>query len=39
MSESTYNLFQLGRKHLKKGMAAQATVPLEKAKNASPTRR
>ena len=26
MSESTYNLFQLGREHLKKGMAAQATV-------------
>ena len=36
MSESTYNLFQLGREHLKKGMAAQATVPLEKAKKREP---
>ena len=30
MSE-TYNLFQQGRAHLAKGMAAQATVALEKA--------
>src|SRR5215213_5340339 len=31
MSE-TYELFQQGRNHLRKGMAAQATVALEKAK-------
>ena len=36
MSESTYNLFQQGREHLRKGMAAQATVPLEKAKKREP---
>src|SRR6266516_4412002 len=35
MSE-TYNLFQQGRAHLKKGMAAQATVALEKAKKREP---
>ena len=35
MSE-TYNLFQQGREHLKRGMAAQATVPLEKAKRLEP---
>jgi Flp pilus assembly protein TadD len=35
MSE-TYNLFQQGRDHLKNGMAAQATVPLEKAKKREP---
>lgn len=35
MSE-TYNLFQQGRKHLRDGMAAQATVPLEKAKRREP---
>jgi Flp pilus assembly protein TadD len=35
MSE-TYNLFQQGRAHLKRGMAAQATVPLEKAKRLEP---
>jgi Flp pilus assembly protein TadD len=35
MSE-TFDLFQLGRAHLKKGMAAQATVPLEKAKKREP---
>src|SRR5438270_13363266 len=35
MSE-TYNLFQKGRDHLKHGMAAQATVPLEKAKKREP---
>jgi Flp pilus assembly protein TadD len=33
----TYDLFQLGRMHLRNGMAAQATVPLEKAKRAEPT--
>ena len=32
----TYNLFQQGKAHLKKGMAAQATVPLEKAKRREP---
>ncbi len=35
MSE-TYNLFQQGRDHLKNGMAAQATVALEKAKKREP---
>ena len=35
MSE-TYDWFQQGRKHLAKGMAAQATVPLEKAKKREP---
>ena len=36
MSESTYSLFQLGRKHLRSGMAAQATVAFEKAKRREP---
>ena len=37
MSESeTYDLFQKGRAHLKQGMAAQATVALEKAKKREP---
>jgi Flp pilus assembly protein TadD len=36
MSETTYSLFQKGRAHLKKGMAAQATVALEKAKRREP---
>ncbi len=36
MSESTYTLFQRGRAHLKKGMAAQATVALEQAKRREP---
>jgi Flp pilus assembly protein TadD len=35
MSE-TYDLFQKGRAHLKKGMPAQATVSLEKAKRREP---
>src|SRR5205085_2730146 len=35
MSE-TYNLFKQGRAHLAEGMAAQATVPLEKAKKREP---
>ena len=35
MSE-TYRLFQQGRAHLRKGMAAQATVSLEKAKRMEP---
>jgi Flp pilus assembly protein TadD len=37
MSE-TYNLFQQGRAHLREGMAAQATVPLEKAKRREPNK-
>jgi Flp pilus assembly protein TadD len=32
----TYRLFQEGRAHLERGMAAQATVPLEKAKRREP---
>src|SRR5215471_611842 len=36
MSESTYSLFQRGRRHLRAGMAAQATVSLEKAKRREP---
>jgi len=32
----TYDLFQQGREHLRKGMAAQATVALEKAKKREP---
>jgi Flp pilus assembly protein TadD len=36
MSESTYSLFQRGRRHLRAGMAAQATVSLEKAKAREP---
>ena len=35
MSE-TYDLFQQGREHLRKGMPAQATVSLEKAKRREP---
>ena len=35
MSE-TYDLFQQGRDHLRKGRAAQATVALEKAKRREP---
>src|ERR671938_1625801 len=35
MSE-TYDLFQQGRAHLRKGRAAQATVSLEKAKRREP---
>ncbi len=35
MSE-TYDLFQQGRSHLRRGMAAQATVALEKAKRLEP---
>jgi Flp pilus assembly protein TadD len=31
-----YDLFQQGRRHLQKGMAAQATVSLEKAKRLEP---
>jgi Flp pilus assembly protein TadD len=36
MSETTYSLFQQGRRHLKRGMPAQATVALEKAKRREP---
>jgi Flp pilus assembly protein TadD len=36
MSESTYSLFQKGKAHLKRGMPAQATVSLEKAKKREP---
>ena len=36
MSESTYALFQQGRAQLRKGLAAQATVALEKAKRREP---
>jgi Flp pilus assembly protein TadD len=37
LSESeTYDLFQQGRQHLRNGRAAQATVPLEKAKRREP---
>src|SRR3954465_11354102 len=38
MSESTYSLFQRGRRHLRAGMAAQATVALEKAKRREPNK-
>jgi Flp pilus assembly protein TadD len=34
----TYDLFQQGRAHLRKGMAAQATVSLEKAKRREPNK-
>ena len=34
----TYDLFQQGRAHLQKGMAAQATVALEKAKRLEPAK-
>ena len=33
---STYELFQQGKRYLKEGMAAQATVALEKAKRLEP---
>ena len=36
MSETTYRLFQQGRAQLERGMAAQATVALEKAKEREP---
>ncbi len=36
MSESTYSLFQQGKARLADGMAAQATVVLEKAKRREP---
>jgi Flp pilus assembly protein TadD len=36
VSETTYDLFQQGRERLRSGMAAQATVPLEKARRREP---
>jgi Flp pilus assembly protein TadD len=33
-----YDLYQQGRRHLAAGMAAQATVPLEKAKRREPNK-
>ncbi|HEU5280068.1 MAG TPA: tetratricopeptide repeat protein [Gaiellaceae bacterium] len=36
MSDDTYDLYQQGRAHLRKGRAAQATVALEKAKRREP---
>src|SRR5207249_8336444 len=36
MSESADSLFQKGKAHLKRGMPAQATVALEKAKKREP---
>jgi Flp pilus assembly protein TadD len=36
MSETTYSLFQKGSEHLRRGMPAQATVSLEKAKRREP---
>jgi Flp pilus assembly protein TadD len=38
VSDSTYDLFQQGRRHLREGMAAQATVALEKAKKQEPNK-
>jgi Flp pilus assembly protein TadD len=38
MSESTYSLFQQGKAHLQRGMPAQATVALEKAKKREPNK-
>jgi Flp pilus assembly protein TadD len=38
MSDATYDLFQEGRKRLRRGQAAQATVPLEKAKRREPNK-
>ena len=35
---AAYDLFQQGRAHLRKGMAAQATVALEKAKRREPNK-
>ena len=36
--ESTYDLFQRGREHLRAGLPAQATVALEKAKRREPAK-
>jgi Flp pilus assembly protein TadD len=36
MSESTYDLYRKGRDHMARGMNAQATVALEKAKRREP---
>ena len=39
MTDDTYDLFQKGRENLRSGMAAQATVSLEKAKRREPQSR
>jgi Flp pilus assembly protein TadD len=36
MSDTTYSLFRKGQEHLRRGMPAQATVSLEKAKRREP---
>jgi Flp pilus assembly protein TadD len=38
MSDTTYELFQEGRKRLRRGQPAQATVPLEKARRREPNK-
>jgi tetratricopeptide (TPR) repeat protein len=38
VGDTTYELFQQGRSHLEQGMAAQATVALEKAKKREPNK-
>ena len=38
MSDTTYELFQEGRKRLRRGQAAQATVPLERARRREPNK-
>jgi Flp pilus assembly protein TadD len=38
VSDTTYELFQEGRRRLRRGQAAQATVPLEKAKRREPNK-
>jgi Flp pilus assembly protein TadD len=38
MSETTYDLFQQGRDRLRRGLTAQATVPLEKARRREPAK-
>ena len=38
MSESAYDLFKEGQKRLRSGLAAQATVPLEKARRLEPAK-
>jgi Flp pilus assembly protein TadD len=38
VSDTTYDLFQEGRKRLRRGQAAQATVPLEKARRREPNK-
>jgi Flp pilus assembly protein TadD len=38
VSESAYDLFKEGQKRLRSGLAAQATVPLEKARRLEPAK-